>query len=414
MIQQKTERAQRTAATWRTIPVLEALDRHEESFHAELQAPGGLKVLAARVRGRQHRHEGRNCDDWLEIAQAGEWTIVAVADGAGSRPLSRVGAKVSCRAAAEKLARQLVNIKSHEKETTEQGGHSSIARCLGLEVCMRLVRSIHLALKAAFTAVEQASAERVFRSEYRGMLGRMPAVEDFAATLSLLVFKVVTVDGVRLAVGWGYQIGDGFSAGIDPLGAAQVIGRRDQGEFANETLFLSREYLNGVDVNRRISKILCPLNVLAAMTDGVTEPQHFPLPDRAGAEVLYADMVLNNVVPAPIINEAEIASALAGTKISSLAEFMQDARFHHPVDMTKAGKVQTIAFADSELLAEYLGVTQAAITASPAILAIGARRTAMLHPASPSSEWLETWLESFPWKSCYDDRTLVVAFEEGK
>ena len=48
---------------------------------------------------------------------------------------------------------------------------------------------------------------------------------------------------------------------------------------------------------------------------------------------------------------------------------------------------------------------------SPALLAAGARRTAMLCPAPPSSGWLETWLSNFPWRGCYDDRTLVMAYE---
>ena len=121
-------------------------------------------------------------------------------------------------------------------------------------------------------------------------------------------------------------------------------------------------------------------------------------------------MVLNNVVPSSNIKEDEFASVLAGTKIPSLPEFMNGANFHHEVETQGENGVRKIPFADSELLAGCLGVEPAVVIASPALLALGARRTAQLHSAKPSGEWLETWLENFPWKSCYDDRTLVVAY----
>ena len=406
----RTQPGRKAAASWRTLPVQSELDRHEESAHAQLETPDGLTLIAARTRGRQHRHEGRNCDDWFELAQAGEWSLVAVADGAGGHPLSRVGAKAACQAAVAELGRQLTDVKTPSVFCSGNAGQPNIASAFGLEAYMRSLKAVYLAVEAACGALDAAWEERVERPEYRELLGRSPEPQDFSTTLSLLAFKVVQVDGERFALGWGYQIGDGLLAGVDSAGKAELVGVREQGEQANETVFLSRASL-GRGVGERVRKLYLPLTALLAMTDGVIELPRFPLPNTAGVEMLYAEMVLNNVAPPPEASDAAIAAALSGTRYPEPARFMAEALFHHQVETDGKAAGRTLAFADSELLAECLGLELPAVLSSPALLAAGARRTALLCPASPSPGWLETWLSNFPWRGCYDDRTLVVAYE---
>ena len=401
----------RKAAKWRTLPVQSDLDRHEESAHAQLKTPDGLTLMAARTRGRQHRHEGRNCDDWFEIAQAGEWSLVAVADGAGGHPLSRVGAKAVCQAAVAELVRQLSGVKTPSAFCSGNAGQANVASAFGLEAYMRSLKAVYLAVETACGALDAAWEERVERPEYRELLGRSPEPQDFSTTLSLLAFKVVQVDGKRYALGWGYQIGDGLLAGVDAAGKAELVGVREQGEQAHETVFLSRDSL-GRGVGERVCKLYLPLTALLAMTDGVIELPRFPLPNRDGVEMLYAEMVLNNVAPSPEASDADIAAALSGTLFPEPAQFMAEARFHHQVETDGKTAGRTLAFADSEMLADCLGLELPALLSSPALLAAGARRTAALNPATPSADWLETWLSCFPWRGCYDDRTLVVAYEE--
>ena len=91
------------------------------------------------------------------------------------------------------------------------------------------------------------------------------------------------------------------------------------------------------------------------------------------------------------------------------------ADFHHQVEslQTEADQDrQMFSFADSRLLAESLGLDHSEVVDSPELLKMGAKRSAEMDRDAPSAERLRNWLDQFPWGSCYDDRTLVVAFEE--
>src|SRR5262249_14806159 len=88
---------------WKYIPVPDnEPEKHDE--YATLSSTNDVdhtRLIAARVRGKKHKHEGTNCDDWFEVRTNKHWSLIAVADGAGSRKFSRVGAKASCQAAVE-------------------------------------------------------------------------------------------------------------------------------------------------------------------------------------------------------------------------------------------------------------------------------------------------------------------------
>jgi hypothetical protein len=61
-------------------------------------------VLGASVRGKSHAHRGEHRDDALACVAHGELLILAVADGAGSSVLSRVGAAVTAQMAVDHTA----------------------------------------------------------------------------------------------------------------------------------------------------------------------------------------------------------------------------------------------------------------------------------------------------------------------
>ena len=85
-----------TANLWKYIAIPEnEPEPFPEYINGTVEFPGS-KVIAARVRGKKHKHEGTNCDDWYETANYDKITFVAVSDGAGSKKFSRIGAKESC------------------------------------------------------------------------------------------------------------------------------------------------------------------------------------------------------------------------------------------------------------------------------------------------------------------------------
>ncbi|NEO28414.1 MAG: protein phosphatase 2C domain-containing protein, partial [Kamptonema sp. SIO4C4] len=91
-------------------------DSHSESFCQTLKPSHNYTLLGARVRGKKHKHEGTNCDDWFTCSASGDWTIIAVADGAGSRRFSRVGARASCEASVRYLEDRLRDLKLQKRE----------------------------------------------------------------------------------------------------------------------------------------------------------------------------------------------------------------------------------------------------------------------------------------------------------
>ncbi|HAS78457.1 MAG TPA: hypothetical protein DCS38_01760, partial [Ruminococcus sp.] len=113
-----TEVTQHTASLWKYQPVNpDEPETNEEYIINSLHLPYA-DIIGASVRGKKHKHDGSDRDDWFEIRDIGEIAVIAVSDGAGSKKFSGIGAKVSCKAAveaAEKLVMKLHSDGNYEK-----------------------------------------------------------------------------------------------------------------------------------------------------------------------------------------------------------------------------------------------------------------------------------------------------------
>src|SRR5262249_16045660 len=93
------------AAGWRWLPLpQDEPDPHAKHESRMTMTSHGWPLVAARVRGKKHQHEGTHSRGWVEVGHVGRWGVSAVSDGAGSRKFSRVGAKAVCQAAVQRLA----------------------------------------------------------------------------------------------------------------------------------------------------------------------------------------------------------------------------------------------------------------------------------------------------------------------
>lgn len=201
----------------------------------------GWMLVGASYRGRQHRHEAKYREDAYKVAVADEWHIAAVADGAGSAPLARVGAQLATEAAVTKLVEDLPY--SELRETT--------------------VRDILAAAAEHARQALQAEAHT-----------RQTAISAFATTL-LIVTHRVTENGHWAAV---FQVGDGTIAGCAADGRVIQFGRPDQGEFAGETQFLTH-LADAADIHPRIhilGELPPDIGLVMSMTDGVADDFHPP------------------------------------------------------------------------------------------------------------------------------------------
>ena len=281
----------RTAGLWRCRPV--PADEPEPAPECASMAAAlpGAEVIAARVRGRKHRHEGANCDDWFEIANWEDVTFIAVSDGAGSRKFSRIGARESCRAAVGCLRGAF---------RKRFAGDPGIRERLQLELtdppCMRaceaLAELVRRAMLEARAAVEAAWRARSADPAYAAALGRELELRDFAGTL--LLAALVPLEGrQRLAI--SCQVGDGAIALLDAgTESVKLMGDADRGEFAGETEFLTSIPPDGDGALRRRTRLFRgAADVLLVMTDGVAD-DYFPA--QARLHGLYLDLLANGAL----------------------------------------------------------------------------------------------------------------------
>lgn len=167
------------------------MNTSEELFH--------WRVLAASVRGKSHEKVGQLCQDahcWEKLP--GGVLVAAVADGAGSATLGKVGAIVAAQTAVETICLKY----SKPRPNDEQEWQLLLTN----------------ALVAAKTAVE---AEAVACN----MTAR-----DLATTL---IIVIATPKLIAAA-----QVGDGVAVAGDGEGNMIALTAPQRGEYINETTFL--------------------------------------------------------------------------------------------------------------------------------------------------------------------------------
>lgn len=196
-------------------------DTHEELHGQRMNDSEALshwRVVAASVRGTSHERVGQLCQDAHQWEKLSEGVLVAaVADGAGSATLGKVGAIVASQTAVETIT---LNVGKHNHAPLlslpedEQGWHLLLTK----------------ALEAAKTAVE---AEAI--------ACKMTA-RDLATTL---IVVVATPNLIAAA-----QVGDGVAVASDANGNFIALTAPQRGEYINETTFLvSPNALDTAQVN---------------------------------------------------------------------------------------------------------------------------------------------------------------------
>jgi len=187
------------------------------------------RVFAASAIGKSHIDAGTECQDAFARAVVGDILLAAVCDGAGSQALSQVGAEAVSRLVVADLARRAS--AGDPLATLDAAAFGSL---IG-------------------DVVAGARAELNVAAEAAGV-----PLGSYAATL---VGVVATGDG-----GYFFHVGDGQGA-AEPraTGEATVMSLPENGEYANETYFVSGEEWRQ---HLRITPIGLPIRSVALMSDG--------------------------------------------------------------------------------------------------------------------------------------------------
>jgi serine/threonine protein phosphatase PrpC len=212
-------------------------------------------LMAGSLRGKLHAHQALWRDDAFLCERQGPWTLIAVADGAGSASLSRIGAQRSCEAAIASLKESLAGI-SFPEPMPETLSPSDVGP-----------------VKAALVAAGRRAQEAITREAER----RCRPSRDFHTTLLLAVH----LGGEYRDLVSVLQVGDGTVGLYTARGTCSILGVADHGSFASETRFLTMAGIEEEFESRVRFALVKGMSALAVMTDGVAD-DFFPEAQRLG------------------------------------------------------------------------------------------------------------------------------------
>jgi hypothetical protein len=388
---------------WKYIPVAFEPSSHEEHYCKDGKN-GRYNITGARVRGKKHKHEGSNCDDWFEFETEGSWTFIAVSDGAGSKKFSRMGAKLSCRTAVEYLVKELKYYKVHKRKEWNEEVFEKNSAGEYVEKDIEFVqKSIHNAINEAYEALCKKTVELKNDYNYCNILERKPEIEDLSCTLLLAVHCIIKYNNSDYSLILTCQIGDGMTASIGDDGLS-ILGLADSGDFSGETDFLtSTEKLTGENLKEKTFAYFGKMKALMVMTDGVSD-DYFPCdPDLLR---LYGDLVINDIIDINHFSKEEINKALSEMGINpNLADYSNEGE-----KITEKG-AEVIPVLSMEKYSQILGISALEIVSKPALLSAGKKESYFTRKEKPSERLLE-FLDSYHIRGSFDDRTLVVIYME--
>lgn len=219
---------------WRNLPS-NAQDAHAYPDQLTRSAIGaqGYSLVGASHRGRTHAHHGIFRDDAFALGVTAHWNILAVADGAGTAALARVGSNLAVSSAVAAIQ--------------QNAPSAPVPNDLG--------RAVWIGLEAAYHALFNfASAEHV-------------SVNDLNTTLQLLIhFPLETSCYVGVVhIGDGLVVAEAVDGQIYPLTEPDVD--PDDG---GRTVFLTSAPLNQWKRRTKVYQFDERLSIVALMTDGLS------------------------------------------------------------------------------------------------------------------------------------------------
>jgi hypothetical protein len=368
-----------TQGMWRYMPVPESPEPFPEQITKS--AEGSFRVFGASVRGKKHKYDGTNGDDFFDIGFADRICIAAAADGAGSRRLSRIGAQAASKRAVESLQASFSLLISENPDFYDILSGDMAGEAFSV-LTGKIAASLRGAVGAAYDAVAAAFSERKDKAEYES-----PELADFASTL--LIAAAIPAEGGETVV-ISLTVGDGVVAvvGETAENPITVLSAGDKGEFAGETEFLlSESARSDTSLKNRTRLTRRKAAYALLLTDGVSE-DYFPyIPELLR---LIADLKMNRILP---IDEKK-AAAKTDKKITPPEEipWVNDPDVKFTIQSAK------------NIIAEN-GISAADIYFDEALIAAAAKAEPLDKKAEDA---LAVWLDNYSERGSFDDRTLVM------
>ncbi len=383
----------KAATLWKYKPIKDDEPEPFEEYISSYHKNGAVEIIGARVRGKKHKHDGTNCDDWFEYDTVGDWTITAVSDGAGSKKFSRIGAMESCKAAVSYIKGQL--------EKTDDSIIAGLSNPLNdpdfMQSCGHFASMIQDSVINAYDAVKTAFEERKSKYEYLRVIDRDMEFHDFSGTLMISAILPVDVEGKKEYFVISCQIGDGMICSVDrkkPFDKAlRLLGEADSGAYSGETNFLTSDSMRKKETLMSKTKIMrSTSSCIMLMTDGVAD-DYFPNSPQLLRLVL--DLELNGVLDTPDTDERCDEEIISKIPEPVCFPWVND-------------NEKMIAVQYSSRIADCTGIGVSDIWSKYHLISESCLVNFEDSLPDKKEERLLRWLDNYVERGSFDDRTLLV------
>ena len=378
-----------TANIWQYKEIIDDKTEMHSEYHQKRTVMPFGEIIGARVRGKKHKHEGTNCDDYFETAVTDDCFIAVVCDGAGSKRFSRIGARAAAETASAFLKDKLERLFYGMPEL-KQGLSAELSSAEFMAACGRIAPLVQQSAKKAFTA-QQNELQKIADNEiYEKVLGRKPVLSDLSSTFLAAVVVPLETNGIKQNFIACVQIGDGCICAINSnsdLDSVKLMGEADSGKFSGETDFLSEKNtdIKAIGAKTRVSR--GSSDIIMLMSDG-TADDYFPA--VPSMERLYLDLCLNGILPM----KGELTAGEDPAPI----------RFHS-VSMSRQSVALQYA---KQLLQDNSPEAINALWKKRETLRCHSLEAFRMNIGDTPEERLRVWLDNYNERGSFDDRTLVV------
>ena len=218
------------------------------------------KIVAASRRGRSHEHVGsfRDDDFAIHLIEDSPWSVITVADGAGSAKYSREGSRIAVEIVQSEFQRYLnpytIDDLNNDLAKWQVGSQDEVT----VGVATKLNQQFH----------------HIYYEIYKSILNQIELqatnlganTKDFSTTL-LVAVVCKLADKTFVST---FSVGDGAIA-LYSESNLRLMNDPDGGEYAGQTRFLDRSIAQ--DFTNRL-KIGCftDVDAILLMTDGISDP----------------------------------------------------------------------------------------------------------------------------------------------
>lgn len=247
---------------WKNIESNKDAPYWKEDNVAETSPLGDRNIVVASKRGRSHANVGsfRDDDFAYKYFEDTGWSIVTVADGAGSAKLSRQGSKLACQKTVEffenQFSKDLLAEMQHFFDSEETRNLIGFPDELNLKIIKELYqisRFVHTEIINFATKTENP-------------------LKDFHSTLIFCLFKKIPAGYAILTFG----VGDCPIILLDKeISETRLLNWLDVGEYGGGTRFITMpEIFSSEKMKTRFkATIVRDFSYLFLMTDGIYDPK---------------------------------------------------------------------------------------------------------------------------------------------